>query len=387
VCRHPPATSKCGDAVKRKLFDHLLSIVVVGGVFGFLIVRIQADEAARRPPVNPAVEEALGLSFLDFGDPLDQALFRESLDAFAPDDSARHRALLQEILDARRRRFTEEMYKTGAEERGVTAAKMARLAEMYVQFMLIYLVVMIVTIYAAETLGVYRFVQWKQGKRAFLARLFDVVQDRNRSVLQKAVRVIALLTVAIAKGLVAMMLFSPAYVIAYSLKTRFDTDSVPFMIALGVVSNGLLASYAHKFFTFLVAESRKGYVETAMVKNLHHSYAIGSQDGIALRAIMRWRKAFPGHVFQHIYLNARHQFVPTFKEHASFVITGLVIIEMALNIQGHLNYEMLKNILTKQYDVVLVIVFAIYLLVKATEVVVDVMVVRSARRIGGRGEP
>lgn len=181
-----------------------------------------------------------------------------------------------------------------------------------------------------------------------------------------------------------MILFSPAYVIAYSMKTRFDTDSLPFMIGLGIISNGLLASYTHKFYTFLVAESRKGYVETAVVKNLSTSYSTSSGDGIPLGRIVQFRKSFPGHVFQHIFLNARHQFIPTFKEHASFVITGLVIIEMALNIQGHLSYEMLKNILSKQHDVVLVIVFAIYLLVKATEVVVDLIVEREAHRLENR---
>ncbi len=70
-------------------------------------------------------------------------------------------------------------------------------------------------------------------------------------------------------------------------------------------------------------------------------------------------------------MNARYQFLTTLKEHASFLITGLIIIEMALNIQGHLGYELMQNILYKQYDVVLSIILGMFLLVKSTEIVVD----------------
>ena len=365
----------------RKLLEHLLGVVVVAVVFAVLVVRLQADDAVRHRAADPAVDEALNLSFLEFGDPLDRALFREALDAFYPADSARHRELVEKILESRRERFTDEWYKAGAERRGITREKLMRILEMYAQFILVYLVVMAVTVYAAETLGVYRFVRLKQGRRSALAELGHLMKNRGDAPGRKLLRAARLIALAILKAMLSMVLFSPAYVIAYSFKTRFDTDSLPFMIALGILSNGLLASYTHKFFTFLIAESRKGYVETAVVKNLRTSYAPSAHEGITLAEILRPRKAFPGHVFHHIFLNARHQFVPTFKEHASFVISGLVIIEMALNIQGHLNYEMLKNILSKQYDVVLVIVFAIFLLVKATEVVVDVMVEREHRRL------
>ncbi len=62
---------------------------------------------------------------------------------------------------------------------------------------------------------------------------------------------------ALLKGVAYTILFAPAYVIAYSFKTRIDTDSLLFMIVLGVVSNGLLINYANKFYAFLAAESRK----------------------------------------------------------------------------------------------------------------------------------
>ena len=101
---------------------------------------------------------------------------------------------------------------------------------------------------------------------------------------------------------------------------------------------------------------------------------------------MKLEKEFPSHVFQHIYLNARYQFHPTLKEHASFLITGLVIIEMALNIQGHLGYELLQNILYRDYVVVMTIICAIYLVVKGTEIVVDSWTYFETRKYENRAE-
>ena len=76
-------------------------------------------------------------------------------------------------------------------------------------------------------------------------------------------------------------------------------------------------------------------------------------------------------MFQYIYANARYQYIPTMKQHASFLITGLIIIEMALNIQGHLCYELLQDILYRYYDIAIVIIFGVFLVVKATEMLVD----------------
>jgi hypothetical protein len=168
-----------------------------------------------------------------------------------------------------------------------------------------------------------------------------------------------------------LVLFSPAYVIAYSFKTKFDTDSILFMILLGVLSNGLLILYAQKFYTFLVTESRKGYVETAIVKNLNNNY---DHNSLKLSIIFNFNKKFSGHVFNHIFLNAQHQYFSTIKEQGAFLITGLIIIEMALNIHGHICYELLQCLLYNNYAFVLIILFGIFLIVKITEIFVDYII-------------
>ncbi len=365
--------------MKGRYLEHAISIFLVTSIFVGLIYYVQKNVAAMKPVADPRLQEYLNLGFIDFGDPLDKALFKETLDIFSPDYLARNNFLLQSIEDLRREQFANALYKTGGELRGLTVEKAQQLLVMYLQFIFVYIIVMSLSYYGAQTLGILRFILMKQNRSSYLLRLFtDPPSSLPRMVGQR----ISLFLKACVKGVAYIILFSPAYVIAYSFKTEFATDSYFFMVLLGIVSNGLLINYANRFYTFLVSESRRGYVETAIVKNLHNSYAWHDPEGIALKSVFRLRKAFPSHVFQHMYINARRQFQPTLKEHASFLITGLVIIEMALNIQGHLSYEMLKNILYKQYDVVLGIILGIFLLVKATEILVDVWIIRQAKKYG-----
>lgn len=366
----------------RKLVEHLISILLVAGVFTALIVVVQRTSTQQFAPTDNELQRYLALDFIDFGNPLDKALFKETLDAFFPDNIAQNDSLMNDIEQLRREQFTSEFYKTGGDARGLTLPKLQSLALMYIKFILIYLVVMALCYYGAQTIGVVRFFHMRQGASSPLASFIHRLRLGQLST--NVGGSLALLAKACAKTVASLVLFAPAYVIAYSFKTRFDTDSYLFVVILGVISNGLLITYANKFFTLLVGESRKGYVETAVAKNLCNAYHWDAADGVPFNAVLRFKKKFPSHVFHHIYLNAHYQFVPSLKEFASFLITGLVIIEMALNIQGHLSYEMLKNILFRQYDVVLTIIFGIFLLVKITEIAVDVWTERLARQFENR---
>jgi hypothetical protein len=137
-----------------------------------------------------------------------------------------------------------------------------------------------------------------------------------------------------------------------------------------------------KYHTFLVSESRKGYVKTAIVKNLDSKLIFNKQKGISLVSIFRLNKKFPGHIFDQIYENVRFQYLNTLKEQASFLISGLIIIEMALNIQGHLCYELMQNILYQNLSVILLILFGIFLIVKLTQIVIDIVLMKQQLRIG-----
>jgi hypothetical protein len=359
--------------MKSKLIGHTLSILLVTCAFVALVNVVMEKEKSRLDTRLKSIRPYMQIDSLDFGSPLHAALFKETLDIFHPDTPTRNDSLIRAIQDYRQEQFTNQAYKTGGDDRGLSRTKLVKLGSMYAQFILIYIIVMVLSYRAAQSLAIFRFVKMKQNRASYMTELYNSIK-RTGGMQRDAFfyrQTMLLALKALLKGLCYAVLFSPAYVIAYSIKSSVNTDSYLFMIILGIISNGLLVNYANKFFTFLVTENRKGYVQTAIVKNLSDSYEWGTPDGVAYWSVLRPKSMFGSHVFKHIYLNARYQFLVTLKEHASFLITGLIIIEMALNIQGHLGYEMLQNILYKQYDVVVSIILGIFFVVKATEIVVD----------------
>ena len=376
--------------MKLKLIEHIASIMIVISAFAALLFMIQKVDLAHNAVRTKTIEPYLHLNFLDINNPEHRALLKETLDIFYPESTSKNDSLIQALENFRQEQFTNVANKTGATERGFSTAKFLRLSNMYLQFILIYLIVMGLSYHAAQSLAIMRFVRMKQRRSSYIAELFERF-SRSTSLgrsLKFYGNAFLLLMKALGKGIVYAVLFAPAYVIGYSLKSTIDTSSSLFMIALGVISNGLLINYSNKFYAFLVTESKKGYVETALVKNLNASYKLGTTDGISYRTLFIPKSAMKelqSHVFSHIYLNARYQYLPSLKEFASFLITGLIIIEMALNIQGHLGYELLQNIFYRDYVVVMAILVAIFLVVKGTEIAVDVWTFQESRKYENKG--
>jgi len=368
--------------MKPKLIEHTVSVVLVASVLVGLVVLIGNREASREAARMKAMEPYRQLDFIDVGDPLERALLEETLDVFHPGREAANDSLVAAIREFRQEQFSNPRYKSGVEEPGLSPVTFARLGGMYIRFIIVYIVVMVLSYRAAQSLAILRFVRMKQNMLSYFIEAYRRIANpaRHRRGAAFHLQTALLVVLGFVKGVLVMILFAPAYVIAYSIRSGFDTDSYIFMIVLGVVSNGLLVYSANRFYTFLVSESRKGYVQTALVKNLNASYAWGTPDGVPYRAILQPKGLLPSHVFQHIYLNTRYQYLPSLKEHASFLITGLIIIEMALNIQGHLGYELMQSILYTRYDVVVTIILGIFLLVKATEVTVDAWFHRESRK-------
>ncbi|MCX6120145.1 MAG: hypothetical protein NTX44_00795 [Ignavibacteriales bacterium] len=363
--------------MKNKFIDHTLSILFVTLVFAVLLLFGVKGETATQRSNDVLIESLVKQHTVDFGNPLQKSLFKETLNLFHPDHRARNDSLLQAIDSYRMEQFTNQVYKTGITPKELSLQSLLDMSGMFVNFILVYLVVMAISYYAAHTVGIYSFVKRKQRVSSypgmFALALHPLAGDTKNQYIRLKIfgkRIVRILQ-AMLKGLVCLILFSPAYIIAYSMKSTFETGGYIFMIVLGVISNGLLVNYSYKFYTFLLNESRKGYVQNAIVKGLNNSYEWNTPDGISFLSILKMKKSFPSHVFQYIYANARYQYIPTMKQHASFLITGLIIIEMALNIQGHLCYELLQDILYRHYDIAIVIIFGVFLVVKATEMLVD----------------
>lgn len=377
---------KENSGLRTRLLIHGAGIILMAAVFWAFISAVAVLRIESRKS-DKEIQKFLDLSKMDFGDPLDRTLFRESLDIFYNGQTQRNDSVLAAIDNLRQRQFSDATYKTGDNQDDLSWKTVCRLSGMYLQFIAVYCIILIIIYLLAQRIAVYRFIKMKQHRESYLTEALELINNarvnRIGSTWWSAVRKSGLLFVkALAKGMLLMILFSPAYVIAYALKTTIDTSSILFMILLGIISNGVLIHTANKFFTFLAGESRKGYVQTAVVKNLHASYEWNASEGIPLWTLLQIKHGFRSHIFQPIFFNARFQFIPAFKEHASFLITGLIIIEMALNIQGHLCYELLQKILYRQYDIAAVIIFGIFLTVKATEVAIDIWEHKEKRKYG-----
>lgn len=361
--------------------EHIISVILVSAIMVTLIFYFNTQQKHNLTLQDKEVQKWTNLTFLNFDDPMHLAMLEESLNIFDSLKIKEHSDLIKRI-----NLFRQQQVLNAVKSQSKSPLNMAKLSEifsMYLKFVFVFLVTIIITYYCVQTLGVLRFIIYKRKQLPYLQQFINYIYyiKSKRSInVRNVYTAFILLIKAFTKAFIYIILFSPAYVLAYSFKTKFDTDILIFMILLGVVSNAVLITYANKFYTFLVSESRKGYVETAVAKNLFHSYQRNGIDGISLKRIFFWKKRFPGHVLDHIYQNARFQYLATIKEQASFLITGLIIIEMALNIQNHLCYELLQNILYANYAAVTLIVLGIYYLVKATEIFVDIIQQKEIRK-------
>ena len=360
---------------KKKIFEHLLSIILITSLLGSFLYLTIEDKNLQKAQSNEKIEPYLSLSFIDFDNPFDRALLIDVLNTYEPGQQSSHESLIRTIEQYRKVNLIEGLEETYRREQ-LSTDKWQQLLLMYAKFILIYVFVMILTYYGVQTFGTLRFIRTQQNHKShlqsFLQQLFTIPElKRFKGYLKYYFQAVLHLVKAIIIALIYLVLFAPAYVIAYSLKTQFNTDTILFMIILAIISNGLLITYTNKFYSFLVTENRKGYVQTAIVKNLDTSYASKKKSGLSYASIFNFRKHFSNHIFQHIFINARYQYLQTIKEQASFLISGLIIIEMALNIQGHFSYELLKQLLYKNYDIVVVIILGIFYIVKLTEIFTD----------------
>ncbi len=358
--------------MKGKLLGHLTAFVIVAILLvGFLFVT--GSTRSDRSGVAEGVPVEL-MPFVDEIEPesrFERTLLQDALEVYYPGRDRETSELAAAILRYKEQQFLENI--RGSQNRqGLSLGKVLDIAGMYLKFLFVYIVVMILTYYGVQTLGTWWFVRRKRRIHSSMRK--DTPKTFAKYVLFETTGILAML-----------VLFSPAYVIAYAIRTEFNTDTLFFLIILAVISNGLLVTYAHKFYTFLLTESRKGYVETAIAKNLRNSYLPESPDGISNRSIVRPKKHFHGHVFGHIFENARRQYLAAIKEQASFLITGLIIIEMALNMHGYLSYELLRQMLYGNAGVVVFIILVIFFTVKLTEITTDLLIYRDNKRYANKG--
>jgi len=366
--------------IPQKIKEHLLSLLLVS----VLLISVAVS-------LNPETEEVSApelyneLYFVDFNDSIQRALLKDILYLYRPEQNSNNDSLFSALLQFNKQQF-EVLEQRHLEKTSFSWLKIRHILVLYFKFILIFILVMLLTYYGVQTFGILLFIRKQQQRLPFLIKLKkQFLQLIQKSSLKAKLLVLTKTLVIIGKGLVRaivyLALFTPAYVMAYSIKSDFNTNSELFLILLAVVSNGLLITYTNKFFTLLISESRKGYVLTARVKNLNNNYFPNAKDGLSYKLVFSIKKDFGGHVFRHIFMNARFQYIETIKEQASFVISGLVIIEMALNIHGQFNYELLQQVLYKNYHFVALMALGLFLLIKLTDIAAEYLKIYYLKKI------
>jgi hypothetical protein len=364
-------------SLRQRIMHHLLAVGVVVAFFGFLIWYLHVSSEPSADQQSHDVHRFLSLDSVDLGNAVHRALLRDVLGDLYGMSNRSLDSLMGAIEDARVREFTDPSQKVGGERQVLTWTTFIPLLPMYATFVGVYVIVLILLYVSGRALAVWRFVTWKQGRSSYLRRYIERVRTGGIPAL---VRRMDLPTKALLRGASYFILFSPAYVVAYAFRTRIDTENFLFLVVLAVLTNGLLVYYANNLFSLMVSESRKGYIQTGIVKGLRSTYEWNVRQGLPFMVILRPLHHVEGHVFRDVYRNAELQFLPALKEHAAFLVTGLMIIEMALNIKGHLCYILLQHILFHEYELALVIALGIFLVVKATEIAVDVWHAHALRR-------
>jgi hypothetical protein len=350
--------------MKNKILEHFygvifVSVLLIGALM--LFETMQKNQAHTR---NQELHTFIDLPISNLNDAFQRSLAEDVMNIYYPDRAQHNDSLFSELLLLKESEQSSKLQRAHVSQT-LSPGKLLSLLGMYLNFVFVYAIVMFLTYYGVQTIALFRFIRHRAKVDPPLTDAKNYFKDAIRKFFGIFLKIIAY-----------GILFSPAYVIAYSIRTEFNTDSTIFMILLGVVSNGLLINYSNKFYTFLQAEYHKGYVESALVKNLSSVFKLDVKSGISLRSLLHPIKRFDGHLLDHIYRNAQMQYISTIKEQASFLITGLIIIEMALNIHGHLTYEMLRQILYKNYDIVIVIILGIFYAVKATDIITDYLLHR-----------
>jgi len=168
----------------------------MAAVFWVFISAVEVSRIESRESDNE-IQKYLDLSKMDFGDPADRLLFRESLDVFYAGQTQRNDSVVTAIDNLRQRQFSDPAYKTGDTLDGLTWNMVRRLTGMYLQFIAVYGIVLLLIYLLAQRIAVYRFIMMKQHRESYLTQALELVRNaranRVGSMWGSAVRKLGLL--------------------------------------------------------------------------------------------------------------------------------------------------------------------------------------------------
>lgn len=350
--------------MKKELQRRAISIVVV--TILFIAAIIVAKQLSKKDYSSKfyVINELQNKYGVDVFDEEQTEILKLVLDAYPSEDLTKEK--FEKLLEEYKSYFfTNPTAKEGYVGKSLSFEYAADILIMYAKFIGIYFVSIFALYYLSKGFGFAKLIREinYQNKFSSLAALEEdeFVQKAKIEIFKSYV-----------KNLLAipfyLFIFSPSYVAAYAVRSKFDSDSFPFLIFFALFTNGILLYSSNKFYNLLKAEYHKGYALTAKVKNLKDDYF-----DFNFLWIFNLRKKLEGTVLGAIYPAAQLNFYLSLKEIGTFLITSLAIIEMALNIQNYLCYELLKTLLFEYYDSALFIIYLLFLIVKANDIAAELL--------------
>ncbi len=333
---------------------------------------------AKNDSVNPdfkAIGDLIESSGLNIENELDRAVLRDALNNYGATSDSLSAGLLESYINFV---LTEKSQKEGGERKSVTFGILRDLFVKAAEFLFRFLIIGLLLFYLSESFALLKFKYVRQNKNEVIAEFRELVSDFRKR--KTALRYFPLrrTSVLAAKGIVKffgyLLLFSPVYLVGYALKFNYENLSFFVYVFLAVFTNGMLISSVNKFSLLLESEHEKGYVETAVIKGVNSDYS--KKGGISVAKIFLPVKFFGEHILAQIYKNAHKQFIADFKKIGHFLITAMIIVELALNYGDGLFYEMLKSLMKKEYDIFFAAMLLIFWLVKFWDFTIDFLVER-----------
>ena len=257
---------------------------------------------------------------------------------------------------------------------GFSSVSVFEYIQMCVRFFVTFVILSLLLIYFSQLIALIQFIFEKSDKDEFTNRFFALFRSLKEDPKQLHVWKRVFLYTFLFSGslLFSIMMFTPAYVSAYALKINIVGNSIFIVILLSLCSNTILILFIQKFYFILRNESFKGYVLTAKLKGMDTEYVLN-------RGVFKWKalihpvRSFQGHLFQHIYQNSLYQSIRSVKEAIPLIMTSVIIVEMALNIQGSLGYELLKHLNRLHIDMICISIFFLFFTVKSVELITDIV--------------
>ncbi len=343
-------------------------------IFGSLLLIISFSNI-KHHNTTEKYEEVISLfknSGLDINSRYDREIFEDAVTNYFSSEKEKRDFLISNLKEFVEKRFTEKELKTGSNKKTLSVETVSIILWKFMKFILVFIIVEVLIFYLSEKLASLKFFLEKERKNNFHILIVRFFAERKKRFVPDKINLKELLLLfigAVGRFSAYFIFFSPVYVIAYIFKFNAENTTFIWIILFGVFTNGVLIAGINRFFQLLISESKRGYVETLHVKNLPMFENHEIREFI--NSSMKIKIDFGETIFAQIFESAHLQFVGSFKQISRFVITGLIIIGMALNIQSGLFYEMLQSFLFKEYDILFFILFLIFLAVKIIDVIID----------------